>query len=132
MTHSKIHWLAPVSMFAGLTCAVVLVGGHHLFYQSLNGKPVSYGSVFGSPISKQQANISIGLAFAFVIKACLVFAMSIAFTQLFWREATVSTSPPTLARLDAMHSAFDNIVSLLDIKHLFRYPLIPLVGLSAW
>ena len=132
MGKTQIHWLAPVSMLATLGGAVVLVVGHHLFYQSLDGNPVSSGSVFGSPISKQQANISIGLAFAFVIKASLVFSMSIAFSQLFWREATVSSSPPTLASLDVMYSAFDNIMSLLNIKHLWRYPLLPVVGTTAW
>ena len=119
-------------MFAALACAGALAIGHHFFYKSLEGNPVSNGSVFGSPISKQQANISIGLAFAFVIKASLVFAMSISFSQLFWREATDISSRPTLARLDAMHSAFDNVISLFKVKHLWRYPLIPLVGLTAW
>lgn len=119
-------------MLVALIFAVVLVIGHNFFYKSLDRKPVSYGSLFGSSISKQQANISIGLAFAFAIKASLVFAMSIAFSQLFWRDVTDPSSPPTLARLDAMHSAFDNIVSLFKIKHLWHCPLIPLVGLTAW
>ena len=132
MAKARIHWLAPVSMLSTLGGAVVLVVGHHLFYQSLDGRPVSSGAVFGSTISKQQANISIGLAFAFVIKASLVFTMSIAFSQLFWREATVASSPPTLASLDVMYSAFENIMSLLSIKHLRRYPLLPLVGTIAW
>lgn len=126
------HWLAPVSMLAALAGGVVLAGGHHLFYRHLEGRAASTGNVFGSSISMQQANIAIGTAFAFLVKSALVFAMSIAFAQLFWREARHAVESPSLARLDSMYSAFDNIVGLCTIPLWLRYPLLVIVAAAAW
>lgn len=77
-------------MLGGLIVGAFFALGHHLFYASLDNTPVTHGTVFSSSISKQEFNVSIGLAFAFVVKACLVFSMSVAFVQLFWREVSCS------------------------------------------
>ena len=115
---TSIHWLAPASMLGGLAAGVLFAGGHHLFYSSLDGKPVTNGFLFGSSISKQETRVSIGLAFAFLVKACLVFSMSVAFVKLFWREAKAPNPRhvPTLARLDSLHFVFNNIFALVDVR----------------
>ena len=132
MARRTIHWLAPAFMLGALAVGILFAGGHHLFYQSLHGSPVSTASFFGSPISKQEANTAIGTLFAFLVKACLVFAMSVAFTQLFWKETQASHRLPTLARLDSVHVAFDNILTLLNIRIWWNYPLLLLIATSAW
>ena len=129
---ARIHWLAPASMVGALVAGVLFVGGHHLFYQNLNGKPVSSGSFFGSPISKQEANIGIGTAFSYLVKASLVFAMSVAFAQLFWREVMVPRSPPTLSSLDSMHSALYDLLALFNIQTWLKNPLLLLIASTAW
>lgn len=132
--HKTIHWLAPASMIGALAIGVLFAGGHHLFYRSLNNKPVSHGALFGSSISKQEANVSIGLAFAFLVKVCLVFSMSVAFVQLFWREAKAPLPRhiPTLAWLDSLHSAFNNVWALVDVRVWVRSPLPFLIAALAW
>lgn len=123
-----------MSMLAGLGVGVLFAAGHHLFYSSLDGRPVSNGALFGSSISKQQFNISVGLAFAFLVKACLVFSMSVAFVQLFWREAKAPQPSrlPTLKRLNALYGAFSNVWSLVDVRVWLRSPLPFLVAALAW
>lgn len=132
--HTSIHWVAPVSMLGGLAAGVLFAGGHHLFYSSLDGKPVSNGFLLGSTISKQELNVSIGLAFAFLVKSCLVFSMSVAFVQLFWREAKAPNPRhvPTLARLDSLHSVFNNILALVDVRLWLRSPLPFMIAALAW
>lgn len=44
---SGIHWLAPASAIGGLVAAVFFTVGHHLFYQSVHGSPVSEKAFFG-------------------------------------------------------------------------------------
>ena len=129
---TRIHWLAPASMLGALAGGILFVGGHHLFYRHLEGSPVSTGSFFGSVVSKQEMTIAIGTAFAFLVKASLVISMSVAFAQLFWREATASGSFPTFASLDSIHSAFNNIFTLLDPRTWLRYPLLLLIATTAW
>jgi hypothetical protein len=130
--NKNIHWLAPVSMLGALAAGTLTAGGHHLFYSHLDGREASSGNIFGSPISRQEANIAIGTAFAFLVKSSLVFALSIAFAQLFWREAKYAVTTPTLARLDSMYSTMYNIFGLCSVPMWFRYPLLALVGASAW
>ena len=113
---------------------VVFAGGHHLFYSSLDGTPVEEGSILGSSVSKQQFNVSVGLAFAFLVKACLIFSMSVAFVQLFWREAKAPhpRHVPTLARLDTLHGVFNNVWALVDVRVWLRSPLPFLIAALAW
>jgi hypothetical protein len=44
------------AIFAGGLFAIF----HHVFYQSLNGQPVSDGHFLEFPVSTQEANIAIG------------------------------------------------------------------------
>ena len=108
--------------------------GHHLFYRSVQNTPVSDGDVFGFKISQQQANIAIGTAFAFLAKASLVVAVSIAFVQLFWHAviARGNDTAPTLDRIDALHSVLDNAFEMFNIKTWISHPLLMLVAGLAW
>lgn len=133
---SKIHWLAPANMLGGLIVGILFAVGHHSFYKSLAGTPVSQGYFLGTPVTSQQANTAIGTAFAFIVKACLIYSMSIAFVQLFWREAKAcegsTRAAPTLDRLDSMYSAFTDIVALFNAPLWCRYPLLLLLAVTAW
>ena len=131
---TTIHWRAPASILGALAAGMALAIGHHFFYASLDNKPVSHGFLLGSSISKQEANVSIGLAFAFLFKACLVYSMAVAFVQLFWREAKAPhpRHAPTLARLDSIYGAFSNVGAMLDVRCWVRSPLPVMVAALAW
>lgn len=132
--YGNVHWLAPASMFGGLVAAALLAVGHHLFYNGLSGTRVVEDAVFGTSISRQQANIAIGTALAFLFQALLVFVVSVAFIQGFWREVRVrhKTTRPTLGLLDSAFSSFSNFITLFNVSIWWRYPLLLLLALTAW
>ena len=56
----SIHWHIPAMMIGAIGAGVIFAICHHVFYQSLDGQPVSNGNLRHFPISKQQSNIAIG------------------------------------------------------------------------
>lgn len=117
---------------------LLLALGHHLFYQSLNNQPTTQTNdyrFFGTHLQGQQLNIAIGTAFAFVIKATLVLAVSIAYYQIIWKymkEKSEDNEAPTLGRLDVAFSGLNDIISLFTAPVWFHYPLLFLMATTAW
>ena len=132
-THG-IHWYAPAMMFGGVIAGTLLAIGHHLFYRILNNQPVSDGAFLNSPVSRQQANIAIGTALAFLVKACLVFAIALAFVQIFWTAVHTSSSvnPVRLGQLDSGYAALGNFWALFNLLLWWRYPILLLIASMAW
>ena len=132
----KIHWLAPGSMLGGLLAGIVFALAHHLFYNSLEGKAALGGRDYrflGTDVSQQQTNIAIGTAFAFLSKASLVWAASVAYVQLFWRNlVSQKRAAPTLGRLDSIAHATDNFLILLNVKLWWSYSFMLLLATTAW
>lgn len=127
-----IHWLAPISMLGSLIAGILFAVGHHLFYQRLNGTPASTISVLGSDISRQQTSIAIGTAFAFLVKACLVYAVTVAYVQVFWKEAKAPTASHTLSSLDDLSCAIDNLLVMCKIPMWLSYWLLLLIATVTW
>ena len=113
---------------------VLFATGHHLFYQRLAGTAVSTDNfnLLGSSISRQEASVAIGTALAFVTKACLVFAISLAFIQVLWREISARNAAPTLATIDNIWSAIANLLVLFNLPLWLKYPLLLLMATAAW
>ena len=134
MASGKIHWLAPTAMLVALVCAAFLALGHHYFYASLENRPTPAGSyhVVGRTISKQQLNIAVGSAFAFLVKASLAVAVATSYMQTFWRAMKRMKNPPTLVELDCTFSALGNLMSLLKVKHWWRHPMLLLLVIIGW
>jgi hypothetical protein len=127
--HLRIHWWTPSMMFLSLIFGVLFALGHHVFYNSLVNKPTSTGdyAVMGTQHPGQQLNIAIGTAFAFLVKAAFVLAVSTAYYQVFWKVAKQDSKfekSPTLGRLDAAFSGTTNVISLLNAPMWCRYPLL--------
>jgi hypothetical protein len=59
-TGKGIHWHIPAMMVGAILAGGFFAICHHLFYQSLNGQPVSDAKFLSFPVSEQQANIAIG------------------------------------------------------------------------
>jgi len=115
-------------MISALLAGVVFAVGHHLFYHGLAGHAVSdhYGKGFGSSVSAQEINIAIGTAFAFLVRACLVLAVSTAYIQAFWRAAKARQSEMnlTVAQLDAAFSALTNLLAFAKGPLWLRNPVL--------
>ena len=135
--HLRIHWWTPSMMFLSLIFGVLFALGHHFFYNSLVNKPTSTGdyTVMGTQHPGQQLNIAIGTAFAFLVKAAFVLAVSTAYYQVFWKMAKQDPKfkkPPTLGRLDAAFSGTTNVISLLNAPMWCRYPLLFFMAATVW
>lgn len=133
-TRGDIHWFVPTMMVGGLVTGTLLSIGHHLFYRNLDHNPVSDGAFLNSPVSKQQANIAIGTAFAFMVKASLVFAVGLAFIQIFWagNYGRGTTKPPNLGSLDTAYGAYNNFWALFNVLLWWRRPFLLAVASMAW
>lgn len=118
------------ALFSGALFAI----GHHCFYQALAGADVSSDSIhiLGSRISRQEASIAIGTALAFLVKACLVFAITVAYSQVLWRTITANIAAPTLATVDKIWSAITNLLVLFDLPLWLKYPILLLLATAAW
>lgn len=130
----NIHWVAPTTMLVALLSAALLALGHHLFYAHLSGTPTPSGSyvVAGKSVPKQQLNTALGTAFAFLVKASLTLAVSVAYFQTFWRAMKQKKEHPTFDELDCTFSALGNVVSLLNVRKFWRHPLLLLLATITW
>lgn len=129
-----IHWFTPTCMLGYLIAGALFATGHHLFYLRLNGTEVSTTPYLGLPVSHQEVSIAIGTAFAFLAKAALVLAMSLAYVQLFWHEAKPprSRKAPTLGALDWTYSALDNLLVFFNLPLWWRVPSLQLLAAAVW
>lgn len=119
-------------MLAALVAGTCLAAGHHAFYNSLQGREVSDHQyrVGGWTASSQQINIAAGTAFAFTVKASLVLASAIAYTQLYFRLLTTSTN--SLQKLDRWFSGLHDFVSLCYLPTYWKHGLLALVAITVW
>ncbi|KAL8869434.1 MAG: hypothetical protein Q9174_004274, partial [Haloplaca sp. 1 TL-2023] len=133
----QIHWSAPGLMVASLLVGTLLALGHHLFYDSLDRQPAAttledYG-VLGMQVSIQQVNTAVGTTFAFLVKACLMLSISIAYFQIFmWSVGTYGKTGTQLSHLDVMTSALHDLISLASFKTWLRRPWLWLLAVVAW
>ena len=119
MERSSVSWLViATSLLAFVTGALAAIG-HHLFYRSLAGTPAPDPSdrytLYNRHLSKQEANIIGGTALAFMVKAALGTAISVAYVQLFWKTLLQSRKRSTLSMVDTIFSASANTLSLLRL-----------------
>ena len=130
----QIYWLAPASMLSALIAGVLFAIGHHLFYCSIANTEAGSTSlnVLGSSVSRQATSIAIGTAFAFLVKLCLVYAVAVAYVQVFWYDMKTGNPKPTLATLDATFSGTRQLLVLFNYVLWMRYPILLLVALTAW
>lgn len=131
-----IHWLVPATMLGSLVAGVFFAVGHHYFYFSLAGHEAPLGDYHLGMFtySKQEANIQIGTALAFLAKAALAVAIVTAYVQLFWHTTLhlgVEHGLP-LGHLDVSFSVTDNIISLFRLDVWLKRPFSMLLALVAW
>lgn len=129
---ATIHWRAPALMVGSLIVGICLALGHHLFYKSLQGTEVSSRNVniAGWKASSQQLNTAGGTAFAFVVKASLILATSVAYFQLLFRTLTTGTF--TLRQLDNAYAGLEDLIAFGYLPFTWRFSMLALLALTAW
>ncbi|WPG99355.1 Hypothetical protein R9X50_00216900 [Acrodontium crateriforme] len=127
-----IHWRAPAFMIASLVVGTFLAFGHHFFYQSLDGNEASTQpfQVAGWVVSQQQLVTAAGTAFAFLVKASLVLAVSTAYIQLIFRAMTKYEF--RVEQLDDIFGAMEDIAVAFCLIPLWKNPQLLLVVLIGW
>jgi hypothetical protein len=119
-------------MIASLLVGVAFAIGHHEFYRSLHHtevRSVSYEFFAGWKITAQQLNTAGGTAFAFAVKASLVFAVSTAYVQLLFRA--IAKAGHRVAHIDSWFSGLGDITSLFAVTT-WKQPLLAVVALTVW
>ena len=121
-------------MFAALMFGILLAIGHHIFYNSLSGKPAAtdnFQVLRGQlTVSKQKVAITIGTSFAFLIKAALTLAVSIAYTQIVWK--TIKRQETSLLTINTLFSILGSLLSFLRVTVWWKYPLLLLLAITVW
>ena len=127
-------WRAPGTALLALLASTLIAIGHHLFYSSLNGKPVSNFnfSVLGTTVSKQQINIAGGTAFAFLFRAAIAKIIALTYDQLIWRAKTFAATDATMKHLDTLFAGLDSFTSWARVWMWWRYPLLYALVISNW
>ena len=133
-TKNQIYFLSPISRIVALALGVVFAVAHHVFYLHLDGREADTGGyvIAGMfELSRQHLNNNAGIAFAFLVKAFLTTAVSIAFVQAFWRALLVdsSTRAPKLDVVDAIYSLLSSVRSMFSVAQWWRYPLVFVLAL---
>lgn len=114
------RWHPSFGMYScfliGMLCAV----GHHLYYVSLDGKPAE----------KQTEMLRYGTFLAYAAKAGFSAAVVSAFKQRVW--VTVRSRFLSISALDAMFSATESMLALLNLEFLTEAKGAFLLAVFAW
>ena len=111
-------------MLAAFVAGIAFAVGHHFFYHSLQSKRVD-GATFN-----QQINTGIGTAFAFLVRACLVIAVGVAFVQVFWQQ--ILRKAVTVERIDSMSQLQQSLFDLFNFRTVRQHPLLALLATISW
>lgn len=130
----SIHWLVPASTVGSLIVGILFALGHHLFYDSSDRTtpPLLVYSPAGSHISGQALNLAIGTTFAFLVRSCLAFAMSLSYIQLAWYTIKRSSRDYTISDIDKITSSLSNLLVVLNVFAWINWPMLLLVALLSW
>ncbi|KAI1407706.1 hypothetical protein F5Y13DRAFT_205796 [Hypoxylon sp. FL1857] len=109
-------WIMYLSFVFGVACAI----GHHIFYKTLDGKPAD----------AQLAMLRYGTVLSFAAKAGLMAAVVFAFRQRIW--TTVRTKFLSVAALDSLFAATEDISALLNAEIFRRAKIAMLLAVFVW
>ncbi|KAH7156799.1 hypothetical protein EDB81DRAFT_787984 [Dactylonectria macrodidyma] len=119
----KAHWVTPSLMFGSVLLGLLLAVGHHLFYNSIDGKVVESSD-------QQVWNLRVGTGMAFVVKASLTAAAGMAYTQLLWH--TLRSQEISLDGIDAVFSVVNNVYGFTTLEIWLRCPALVCIAFMMW
>ncbi|KAI4210070.1 MAG: hypothetical protein LQ351_007060 [Letrouitia transgressa] len=98
--------------------------GHHLFYNSLDGQPISANS-FHQSLSK-----AIGTTLAYFVRTALVIAIDSSYWQIFWD--TLHHKTLTVSTIDSLAGVLGAFHELLNPAILKASPLLVALAVLSW
>lgn len=96
----NIYWLPPTAATILFLISIAVAIGHHYYHSSLHH----------SIVSDQEWISRYSLVFAFVVKATLTGAMSIAFSQLVWYSIRRNKAGVSVEGIDALLAVENSLV----------------------
>ena len=73
---------------------------------------------------QQQFNLAVGTAFAVLVRTFLGVAVGLAYVQLFWRTVCKAKKSLTLRELDWASAGMESVLSVLNVRIGWRFPLL--------
>ncbi|KAF3810866.1 hypothetical protein GCG54_00003043 [Colletotrichum gloeosporioides] len=113
-------WHSSWNMYLWLVVGICFAVGHHAFYASLDGHPAD----------DQVRMLRYGTILAFMAKASLGAAVISAFQQRIW--ATVRSRILSIAALDSMFAATENLIAFLNWEFLKGAKATAALALFVW
>jgi hypothetical protein len=120
----RIHWRAPTTIISAFLFGLLFAIGHHLFYNSLNGKTVD------DEIFSQQFNSAVGTAFAFLVRAALVISIGTSYWQVFW--GTLSRRQLRVDTVDSMAGLLSSLLEFLNLRAIVASPWLTSLAAVSW
>ncbi|TDZ15130.1 hypothetical protein Cob_v011964 [Colletotrichum orbiculare MAFF 240422] len=113
-------WHSSWNMYLFLLLGIAFAVGHHMFYHSLDGK-----------LAEDQVRmLRYGTILAFAAKASLGGAVIAAYQQRIW--TTVRSRVLSIAALDSMFAATENLLSLVNWEFVTRAKAAAALALFVW
>jgi hypothetical protein len=119
-----VDWKLPAKMILFLLGGIIFAIGHHLFYSRLHDTPA-----VGGQFSQDWA-LRIGTGLAFLSKAALAVAVSVAYAQYFWK--TAAAKGLELRTLDNMFAVCSDISAFGDLRMLQHAKMVAFTASIVW
>ena len=111
-----LHSRALSILLGSFLASILFATGHHLYYHSLAGTPVSTDNAlpFGpwAGVSSQKFNTAVGTTFAALFRTSLSVTVTTAYVQLIWRALKARST--RLSAVDALSGVLQNPLSLFN------------------
>ncbi|KAK8115739.1 hypothetical protein PG984_012241 [Apiospora sp. TS-2023a] len=113
-------WHSAWRMYFFLLAGIAFAVGHHMYYKSLDGQPAT----------DQAKKLRYGTFMAFLTKACLIWAVTIALRQRIWN--TLQSKSLSLQGVDSLFAIADDPMATLDWKTSMNARVVILLASIAW
>lgn len=128
------HWRALSILLGSLFASVLFATGHHIYYRSLAGTPVSTTNALAvggwAGVSSQKLNTAVGTTFAALFRTALSVAVTTAFVQLIWKA--VKAKGTKLSVVDALSGVLQNPLSFSNLEAWRGSTLLFGLALTIW
>ncbi|KAA6415042.1 MAG: hypothetical protein FRX48_01793 [Lasallia pustulata] len=120
---SRVHWHAPATMISSFLLGLFFAIGHDRFYYHYDRRPVE--SSF-----QQTVIVTVGTAFAFMVKMFLAISTATAFSQQIW--LSLRCRGESIHDIDNLFNILGNVLHFGKVTLWVRHWILALIALATW